>query len=72
MKCTRQIPDSMAKVTHGLMSEWKVLQLIVKIEVKHRSAPEGTWVPIGGIQISCFYFLYGVKFHKSSLWEKIK
>ena len=35
-------PDSLAKVVHGLMSEWMVFQLILKIDQKYTSAPEGT------------------------------
>ena len=72
MKVIRHFPDTIAKVVHGMMSEWKVLPLIVKIDRKHRGAGKGPWVPVGGIEISCNYFLYWVKVHKSSVSEKIK
>ena len=72
MKFIRHIPDTMAKVVHGLISEWKVLQVRVKIDGKHGSAPGGTLVSVAGIEISCFNFFYGVKVHENSVWEKIK
>ena len=34
----------MVKVMQGLMSEWKVHQVVKKIDGKHRGAPEETWV----------------------------
>lgn len=55
----RHIPDALAKVVHGLMLVWKLFQKIVKIDGKHRGAPEETWVPFCGIKMSCFYFLHG-------------
>ena len=30
------------------------------------------WVQVDEIEISCFYVLYGVNDHKSSVWEKMK
>ena len=63
--------DTLAKVVHGLISKWKVLQLIVKIDGKHKCTAGGTWVLVGGIKYSCWYFLYGVKVQKSSLWENL-
>ena len=39
----------------------------VKINGKHGGAPGGSLVTVGGIEISCFYFLYGVKVHESSI-----
>ena len=49
MKVKRHFPDTIAKVVHGMMSEWKVLPFIVKIDRKHRGAGKGPWVPVGGI-----------------------
>ena len=39
---------------------------------KHRRAPEGTWVPGGGIEIPCTYFFYGAKIHKRYVRKAIK
>ena len=72
MKFTKHVLDALAKVNDELMSKWKSPQLTVKFDEKHKVAPKGTEVPVGGIEISWFYFLYGVKIRKSSAWEKIK
>ena len=57
----------MTKVGHGLMPEKEIFHVMVKIDVKHRGAAEGTWLPVGRIEIPCFCFLCGVKVHKSSV-----
>ena len=49
-----------------------VLQVIAKIDGKHRRAPEIRSVLVVGNEVFCYYFLYGVKVHKSSVSEKIK
>ena len=67
MKVVGYISDGLAKVRHGLMLEWKVLQIIPKIDGKHRCAPKGTWLSVGDIEISCIYFFYGKKVHISSV-----
>ena len=67
MKDIGHIPDTLIKVGHELMSEGKVLQVIVKIDVKHRGAAEGSWLSVGKIEIPCFCFLYVGKVHKSSV-----
>ena len=48
----------------------KVFQLIIKMEEKHSGAPEGSLTSVGGTEILCFYFLYGVKAYKSRLRER--
>lgn len=45
--------------------------MIIKVDGNHRGAPMVTYVCVGGTEISSFYNLYGVKVHKSSVWEKI-
>ena len=70
MNLTGHIPDALAKLVHGLMSEWKVLQVIVKTTWKHRCALKGTWVHDGEIGIPCIYFLCGVQVHESSVRQK--
>ena len=61
---------------YGLSSSWTDVRVegsskkMVKINCKHRVAPEGTWVSADGIEISSFYFLCGVKVHESRTWEK--
>ena len=60
MKFIGRIPDTMAKVVHGLISEYKVNQLIVKFDGKYRGAPEETWTRVGEIVLSPFIFFYWV------------
>ena len=54
MNVIGHISKSLTKAGHSLMSEWKVLQVIVKFDGKHRGAPEGTWLPVDRIEIPCF------------------
>ena len=70
MMITGHLPDALAKTGHGLMSEWKVLQVKVKANGKHRDAPEGTWEPRCGIDLPCNYLIYGA--NGARVWEKIK
>ena len=67
MKVFRYIRDNLAKVVHELMAEWKVHHVLAKADGKHRDAPEGTWMSVSRIEISCIYFLYGAKAHKNSV-----
>ena len=69
IKVTGNILNTLAKIVHGMMSEWMVLQVRAKTGGKHKGAAEGAWVSIGEIQVSCFYFLYAVKVYKF-MYEK--
>ena len=66
---TGNIPDTLAKIVHGVMSEWMVLQVRAKTDAKHNGAAERAWVSIGEIEIPCCYFLYAVKVYKF-MYEK--
>ena len=46
--------DTMTKGVHGAIPEWKVFQLIVKIDGKYRGELKRTWKPVGGIEIFCY------------------
>ena len=39
------------------MLEWYVFKVIANIEEELAHAPEVAWVPDGGIEVSCIYFL---------------
>ena len=49
----RHTPDILALLVHGLMVDWKVLQVIAKIDGKQTVALEETWVPVGRIEVLC-------------------
>ena len=56
------IPDTLAKIVHGLIAEWKVDQVIAE-----NDGTKGTLMPVCyGIEIP-YFFLYGTKTHKSSV-----
>ena len=37
-----------------------------------RSAPEGVWVPGGGIEISCEYVLHGAKKDRDNIMQTLR
>lgn len=41
--------------------------MIAKFVGKYRGAPQGTWMPGGGIKILGIYFLFETKFYISSV-----
>ena len=59
-KVTGYIPDTLAKVVHGLVAEWKFHQMKAKNDVKH----EGTRVLLSRIESSCIYLLKGQRLIK--------
>ena len=58
------IPDTLAKLVHGLMAEWKDHQVIANNDGKHRGTPEGTWVSVSGLRFSAFIFYMGQRLIK--------
>ena len=57
----------MANAVQGLISEWQVHHVIVKIDRKQRGGSDETCVSVGEIEIPCIYFLCETKGHKSSV-----
>lgn len=47
------------ELVHGLMSKWKVLEVIVKIDGENRGTTVGTWVLVGKIEIFGIFFCLG-------------
>lgn len=45
MKIIEHIPDALVKVVHGIVLDWKVLQVMGNIDEKHWGTPEGKWIP---------------------------
>ena len=54
------------------MKDWRILWMKAVIDGVHRRAPEGTWIPGGGIELPCTHFLYGAKIHKRCIRKLIK
>ena len=55
--------DTMTKGVHGAIPEWKVFQLIVKIDGKYRGEPKRAWKPVGGIEIFCYLMFQKTQFN---------
>ena len=66
------VPDVLAEVLFPLMKTWQIYVMKATISENHRVAPEGKWVPGGGIEIPCNYKLYGPKNHKQYVRKIIK
>ena len=66
------VPEPLAKILHPLMKDWQILWMKAVIDGVHRRAREGTWIPGGGIELQCTYFLYGAKIHKRCIRKLIK
>ena len=49
-----------------------MLSVTATVESNQRAAPEGIWVPDGGIEMPCTYKLYGAKMHKKDVRDIIR
>ena len=54
------------------MKTWKIYVVKAIVTENHRVAPEGKWVPGGGIEIPCNFELYGPKMYKRYVRNTIK
>ena len=45
------IPDALAEILFPLMNTWRVYSTEAIISENQRAAPEGKWVPSGGIEM---------------------
>ena len=66
------VPDAFAEVLFPLMKTWKLYLVKAIVSENHRVAPEGKWVPGGGIEILCSFELYGPKIYKKCIRNMIK
>ena len=71
-KIVGHVPDTLAEILYPLMTTWKIISVTATVEGNHRAAPEGMWVPGGGIEIPCTYKLYGAKLHKKNVRNIIR
>ena len=67
IKIIRQIPDALAEVVEGLMSEWKILHVTNKIGEKKKLQQREYGYYLWNWESFC---LHGAKVHKSNAWEK--
>ena len=71
-KLVGHVPEALAKILYPMMNEWRILWMKAVITGEKRRAPEGTWVPGGGIELPCIYYIYAAKIHKNYIRNKIK
>jgi len=55
-----------------VFSQWQILWIEAIITGEKRHALEGTWVPGGGIELPCTYYIYAAKIHKNYICKNIK
>ena len=70
--CSKCIPEALGEVLALFMDNFKIHSISDTIEGQHCRAPEGTWVPGGGMEIPCTYRIYGPTIYKKEIREAIK
>ena len=45
----------------------EIISVTANVEGNHRAAPEGMWVPVGGIEVPCTYKLNRAKLHQKNV-----
>ena len=61
------ISESLGEVLSPLMDCWTTIRITAVIDAEHRRAPEGTWIPRGGIKIPCTYKIYSAKINERTI-----
>ena len=65
------ISEALSEVLASFMDTFNIHSITATINGQHRRAPEGTWVPGGGIEIPCTYKIYAPKIHKKDIRNAI-
>ena len=68
-KLVGHVPEALAKILYPMMIEWRIIWMKAVITGGKR---RGTWVPGGGIELPCTYYIYAAKTHKNYIGNKIK
>ena len=66
------VPEPLAKILYPMMKKWQILSMKAVITGEKRRAPEGTWVPGGGVELPCIYYVYAAKIHKKNIRKNIE
>ena len=66
------VPEALAKVFQALIKDGIVRKITAKITGDARTAPEGTWIQGGGIELPCKYKLYGDRKYKNIVKDALK
>ena len=65
------VPEALAQVLYTLISTGKINVMKATVTRMHMDAPEGKWVPGGGVEIPCTNCVYGAKIRKKLIRELI-
>ena len=66
------VPDPFACVLAPMLDGGKIERMEGTVTGVARSAPEGVWVPGGGIEFPCEYVLYGTKGNRENVRKTLR
>ena len=66
------MPEPLSEIIAPLIDSSKITKVIAIITDQHRPAPEGTWVPGGGIEIPCLFKIFTSKEQKKIIRKLLK
>ena len=66
------VPDFLARVLSPLLATGVIQRMEGTVTSGPRSAPEGVWVPGGGIELPCEYVLFGAKEDRKSVRQTLR
>jgi len=66
------VPDPLARVLAPMLDGGEIERMEGTVTGVARSAPEGVWVPGGGIEFPCEYVLYGAKKDRESVRKTLQ
>ena len=66
------VPDPLARVLASMLDGGEIERLKRIITGVARSAPEGVWVPGGGIELPCEYVLYGAQKDRDNVRQTLR
>jgi len=66
------VPNPLARVLAPMLDGGEIERMEGTVTGVARSAPEGVWVPGGGIEFPCEYVLYGAKKDRESVRKTLR
>lgn len=66
------VPDALARILAPMLDGGVITRMEGTVTGVARSAPEGVWVPGGGIEIPCEYVLHGVKKDREKVRQMLR
>ena len=66
------VPDPLARILAPMLDGGKIERMEGTVTGVARSAPEGVWVPGGGIEFPCEYVLYSTKGNRENVRKTLR